>query len=406
MGGKSSKPPPPPNYAAAAREESRGDMLAAQQATEANRVNQVTPYGDLTYTRGEGEFHQEGYDAAMQRYNRQLRQFQRNGYRGQPPVPPNRAEYTTGNNTWTATQTLSPEQQQLLDANQQLQLGMTDLAGQGLEQARDVLSNPNLDTSGLPDWISDVDASDEARQQAQDAIYNRATRYLDPQYEKRQAALETQLANQGLARGTEAFGSALDEFTGQRDLAYADARDRAIMGGNQEFQADFGRNLTNANLSNALRGSMLGEEAYLQDRPLNLINALRTGNQVQGPQFINPAQQGQTAGPNVMDATNALSGYNTDVYNSGVASDNARNQQYAQTAATVAGLFMMSDRRLKSNVVRVGNHQLGIGIYEYDIFGERQRGVMADEVERVLPEAVMTGADGYKRVNYAAIGGV
>lgn len=62
--------------------------------------------------------------------------------------------------------------------------------------------------------------------------------------------------------------------------------------------------------------------------------------------------------------------------------------------------WIISDRRLKSNVVRIGTHPLGIGIYEYDIFGERQRGVMADEVEAVMPEAVTTHPFGYKMVYY------
>jgi hypothetical protein len=58
---------------------------------------------------------------------------------------------------------------------------------------------------------------------------------------------------------------------------------------------------------------------------------------------------------------------------------------------------------LKSNIVRIGTHPLGIGIYEYDIFGGRQRGVMADEVEAVMPEAVNTHESGYKMVNYGLL---
>jgi len=65
-----------------------------------------------------------------------------------------------------------------------------------------------------------------------------------------------------------------------------------------------------------------------------------------------------------------------------------------------------SDRRLKSNVVRIGTHPLGIGVYEYDIWGLRQRGVMADEVMSVMPEAVEMHKDGYMAVRYDMIGGV
>ena len=76
------------------------------------------------------------------------------------------------------------------------------------------------------------------------------------------------------------------------------------------------------------------------------------------------------------------------------------------TAAGGAGglsKIFTSDRRLKSNIVKVGVHPLNIGIYEYDIGGERQRGVMADEVEQVLPDAVITRKDGYKMVNYGML---
>ena len=73
--------------------------------------------------------------------------------------------------------------------------------------------------------------------------------------------------------------------------------------------------------------------------------------------------------------------------------------------------MVASDPALKDNVVRIGDHPLGIGLYLFDYkpqFGDsgegRQFGVMADEVERVMPEAVLMGADGYKQVNYAVLG--
>jgi hypothetical protein len=76
----------------------------------------------------------------------------------------------------------------------------------------------------------------------------------------------------------------------------------------------------------------------------------------------------------------------------------------ANTLGTLAtaGALYFSDRRLKSNIVKVGDHPKGFGIYEYDIFGVRQRGVMADEVEKVMPHAVVE-IDGYKAVNYGLL---
>ncbi len=71
-----------------------------------------------------------------------------------------------------------------------------------------------------------------------------------------------------------------------------------------------------------------------------------------------------------------------------------------------------SERRIKENIVRVGDHPLGIGLYLFDYKPQyreqwghgRQFGVMADEVETVIPEAVCMHPDGYKMVNYAMLG--
>jgi hypothetical protein len=72
---------------------------------------------------------------------------------------------------------------------------------------------------------------------------------------------------------------------------------------------------------------------------------------------------------------------------------------------------MGSDRSIKENIVRVGTHPLGIGLYLFDYKPEfrdanrhdRQLGVMADEVETILPEAVTVHPDGYKMVDYAIL---
>lgn len=71
-----------------------------------------------------------------------------------------------------------------------------------------------------------------------------------------------------------------------------------------------------------------------------------------------------------------------------------------------------SDRDIKENLVQVGTHPLGIGLYLFDYKPEyredighgRQFGVMADEVEAVMPEAVSVHSHGYKQVDYAMLG--
>ena len=71
-----------------------------------------------------------------------------------------------------------------------------------------------------------------------------------------------------------------------------------------------------------------------------------------------------------------------------------------------------SERRVKENIVRIGDHPLGFGLYLFDYRPEfraqwgqgRQFGVMIDEVERVMPEAVCMHPDGYKRVDHSLLG--
>jgi hypothetical protein len=69
------------------------------------------------------------------------------------------------------------------------------------------------------------------------------------------------------------------------------------------------------------------------------------------------------------------------------------------------GAFI-SDVRLKEDVVKVGQLDNGLGLYRFRYLGAQQQfvGVLAQEVERVRPEAVIRGSDGYLRVRYAAIG--
>ena len=89
---------------------------------------------------------------------------------------------------------------------------------------------------------------------------------------------------------------------------------------------------------------------------------------------------------------------------------NANNATSAGQMGTLAGLggagiiAAASDIRLKENIKRIGEHPLGIGIYEFDyIWGEHSIGVMAQEVLNVKPSAVITHPSGYLMVNYGEL---
>jgi hypothetical protein len=73
---------------------------------------------------------------------------------------------------------------------------------------------------------------------------------------------------------------------------------------------------------------------------------------------------------------------------------------------------MASCRSVKQSISRIGTHPLGIGLYLFDYKPEfrdryghgRQFGVMADEVEAVMPRAVSRDPRGHQVVDYAMLG--
>ena len=96
----------------------------------------------------------------------------------------------------------------------------------------------------------------------------------------------------------------------------------------------------------------------------------------------------------------------------GAVSAMTQNNPGVNTGDAMGMMNTPSDRSLKQNIARVGTHPLGIGLYLFDYkpefkdrFGHARRlGVMADEVETVLPAAVVVHPEGFKMVHYALLG--
>jgi len=256
-------PPPPPDYASAARETAQGNIDAARLATAANRVNQITPYGNLTYT-------QSGEDK-------------------------------WGNPMWTATQTLSPEQQKIATQQANLSSGLLDTAQTGLNYAGNVISKPGVDVSKLPS------TGFNPGQSYQDAIMTR----LAPQLDRENQSFEQDMANKGIGVGTAAYNTA-----------------KSLLSQNQNDR------LTSATISGLNTGLAANQQgfnqaAYNQMQPINVINALRTGSQVSTPNYVNPALQSTTQGPDLLGAV-------SNKYNAQIGATNAAN---ANTANFVGGLM-------------------------------------------------------------------
>jgi hypothetical protein len=155
---------------------------------------------------------------------------------------------------------------------------------------------------------------------------------------------------------------------------------------------------------NAAQQAELQREAFLRQQPLNEITGLMSGSQIQMPQFQGYSPTSIAPAP-LFAGTQAQGQSDMDRYGIQSANANAQNAGLFNLlgAGGAAGIMKYSDRRLKSNIEKIGTHPLGIGVYEYNIFDRRERGVMADEVEAVMPEAVVLHPSGYKMVNYGML---
>ena len=76
-------------------------------------------------------------------------------------------------------------------------------------------------------------------------------------------------------------------------------------------------------------------------------------------------------------------------------------------------LTLLQLKQVKENIKQIGAMPNGLNVYEFeykpefkDVAGHGKFiGVMAQEVEMVQPEAVITRPDGYKMVNYGLLNG-
>jgi hypothetical protein len=96
------------------------------------------------------------------------------------------------------------------------------------------------------------------------------------------------------------------------------------------------------------------------------------------------------------------------VADAGQTSNGSSSPGMIQDIAAIAA--MASDRRLKTNIEKIGEANDGLGLYRWNWksnpSGEKITGVIADEVEKLRPWAFVKGFVGgvYDGVNYAALG--
>lgn len=344
--------PAPPDYRAAAEETAAGNLANLEAQTLANRPDQFTPFGNT--------------------------QWQQDAQ---------------GN--WTQTSTLNPESQRALDAQMGLMADKSELAASLTGRMEDEFGAP-LDYSGLPEWAGQLSSGEDARQAAEDAIYGRSASRLDPQWEQRTSQKEAQLAARGLRPGDKAYDQAMENLGRERTDAYQQAQFGSIMGGGQEATREQAMDLTAGQFQNTGRQAQLVEMMQQRGMSLNEINAIISGQQVGMPSMPGFNQAGFVGGADMTGAARDIYSADMDQF----AADQAMMNSLMQGAGMAGGAMMMSDRRLKRYIKRLGTFkQYPWYLFQY-IWGEWAVGVMADEVN---DDAVIILPNGYAAVDYTRI---
>ena len=277
--GKDSPPVPvAPDYTALAEKTSQGNLNLARMGLAANRVNQQTPFGGLSYS-------QTGTDSY-------------------------------GNPTYTATQTMSPEQQNLYNkqtglqgSNFDLASSLSNVAQSGIGNVQNSINQGGVDTSKL------AQTGINPGETYSDAIMRR----LQPQIQMEKGQFDAQMANQGVAPGTEAYNNAKRQF----DQTQNDKLTSAQVGG---FQTGLAANQ---------QGFNQAQQNLLN--PINMLNSIRSApGSLTSPTYANSANMGQVAGPDYLGA--GTQGYN--------AAMNNYNAQNAQNQGFLGGLLQLGGSAL------------------------------------------------------------
>lgn len=320
--GKSKPSTPDPAETAAAQSAANRDTAITQQ--QLNMIDQVNPYGSVSYAQSGVNTYKDA-----------------NGRIVETPK-------------YTQTTTYTPEQQAIFDQTQAAQTNLAELANQQSSQLQESLANPFSFTND--------DASNWA--------YDLGAQRLDPQFAQQQAALETQLANQGVTPGSRAWEAAMS----QQSQAKNDAYNQLILNGQQQA---YNQALTTYN------------------SPVNTITALLSGSQVSNPSTQSSATPSTSvAGVDYTGLVNNQAAQQQSAYNSQLGG-------LFGLAGTLGGAALMSDRRLKTDIKRVGTTEAGVPVYTYKYIwgGPVQMGVMAQDV----PDAAVEMDNGFLAVDYAEV---
>lgn len=196
----------------------------------------------------------------------------------------------------------------------------------------------------------------------------------------------------------------------------AAARGTVLSGGQLKDAETFGQGLASQLYGTTLSqlGTYAGQLGSVvntgENAGANVGNAgTATGGQV-GTSLLTGANQ--QAGSIAGAGTATASGYTSAANNIGTLLSNADLRAYIGGSSSSGlganvddGGTVYSDRRLKTDIKKIGKAKSGLNIYSFRMKGSpaTRIGVMSDEVRKIAPRAVKRDAQGFDKVDYGKV---
>ncbi len=242
-------------------------------------------------------------------------------------------------------------------------------------------ANASQNLPNMGNYNFSVAASDGARQRAEQATYNSYANLMQPTFANQTDDLQARLANQGLAVGSEAYQRAMNDLQNNQNNALNQAVYQSVLNGQNAYSQSLQDQINAASFGNAAQSNYINQ----------LLAALQ--NSISG--YTNAMNQYDIQ----HQADNRIA--QNRAYNS-AAQHQAGNDFLNSAASAAASAFLASDARLKENLTPVGKLDNGLTVYCFNFKGSKvfQIGLLAQEVQAVMPEAVFEGEDGFLKVNY------
>ena len=271
-----------------------------------------------------------------------------------------------------------------------------------------------VDRTGFAPLATMNDLSDYATR-SEGAYYDRAMSRLQPSMDMQRTSLHTDLINSGLPVGSEAYNNSMaqlglqqnDQMQGlaQSSIAEGQRMRQGLAGEAQSMrQSQLAEASMMREMQNQARAQGLADTLLERRLPMEELATL-TGSPSIGSAGMGTATTGlnvpgvSVAPPPIFAASQAQGANDANRYATDM-------QGYGATMNAVGNIATaFSDKTLKENIVKVGQSPSGFNIYEWNYLWspERFRGVIAQEVQKIKPKAVLSNIFGHLLVDYSKL---